>query len=196
MSEDNTAKPATVSAAQAFQKAPSSDHEKLLSARRQARSLRESRKEGTAERERVSSLGGLTLQLHVDGELPGYKLIWENNDNGAIETRLMQGFDFVTQDELYQKTAKVVPDEDIDSALTRFVKGTRSDGQALRAYLLKCPDDLWREIEEERHSAADKWDEDIRRQANSPDEKAGMRKLRNLNSEIDTQYKKEYSIKR
>jgi len=181
-------------AAEAFSATPEGDHNRLLAARRQGRSLREQRKEGTAERERMNDLGGLTLQLHVEGEIPGYKLIWENDDNGAIEQRLMQGMDFVTQDELYAKQAKIVPDEEISSAISRFVKGTRSDGQALRAYLLKCPEDLWEEIESRRAAAADKWDADIRRQADEPDTRAGMRKLTHLRTEVDTQYRKEVDV--
>jgi hypothetical protein len=100
----------------------------------------------------------------------------------------------VLQDELYAKQAKIVPDEEITNVISRFVKGTRSDGQALRAYLLKCPDELWAQIESRRYRAADKWDADIRRQAEDPDSKAGLRSLRNVRSEIDTGYKKEYEL--
>lgn len=182
------------SAAGAFQKAPSGDTDRLLAARRQGRTLREQREDGTAPRERENDLGGLSLQLHVSGEIPGYKLSWVNDENGAIEDKLQNGFDFVTQDELYAKQAKIVPDEEISSVISRFVKGTRSDGQALRAYLLKCPEDLWAEIESRRYRAADKWDADIRRQAEDPDRSAGLRSLKNLRTEIDTGYKKEYEL--
>lgn len=181
-------------AAGAFQKSPDTDTNRLLQARRQGRSLRESREDGTAPRERENDLGGLTLQLHVHGEIPGHKLAWANDEDGGIEHRLHQGFDFVTQDELYARQAKIVPDEEISSVISRFVKGTRSDGQALRAYLLKCPDELWAEIESRRYRAADKWDADIRRQAEDPDQRAGLRSLRNLRTEIDTGYKKEYEL--
>lgn len=182
------------SASEAFQRAPSADTNRLLAARRQGRALREQRQEGTAPRERENTFGGLTLQLHVHGEIPGYKLVWENDDNGSIETRLMQGFDFVTQDELYAKQAKIVPDEEISSAISRFVKGTRSDGQALRAYLLKIPDEKWAELEQVRYDAADQWDRAIRRQAEEPDQKAGLRSLKHLRTEVDTQYRKEYEL--
>jgi hypothetical protein len=165
-------------AAGAFQKSPDTDTNRLLQARRQGRSLRESREEGTVSRERENDLGGLTLQLDVRGEIPGYKL----------------GFDFVVQDELYAKQAKIVPDEEITSVISRFVKGTRNDGQALRAYLLKCPEDQWQEIESRRYRAADKWDADIRRQAEDPDQRAGLRSLKNLRTEVDTGYKKEYEL--
>lgn len=178
----------------AFQRAPDADHNRLLSARRHGRSLREAREDGTAPRERENDLGGLTLQLNVRGEIPGHKLSWVNDEDGGIESKLELGFDFVTQDELNAKQAKIVPDEEISNCISRFVKGTRSDGQALRAYLLKCPDDLWTEIESRRYRAADKWDADIRRQAEDPDQKAGLRSLRNVRSEIDTGYKKEYEL--
>jgi hypothetical protein len=78
--------------------------------------------------------------------------------------------------------------------ISRFVKGTRNDGQALRAYLLKCPDEQWQEIESRRYRAADKWDADIRRQAEDPGQGTGLRSLKNLRSDIDTGYKKEYQL--
>ncbi len=187
----NEAKP---TAAGAFQRTPDADNNRLLAARRQGRALREQRKDGTAQRERENDFGGLALQLYIDGEIPGYKLSWVNDENGAIEQKLQEGFDFVTQDELYAKQAKIVPDEEISSVISRFVKGTRSDGQALRAYVLKCPEDLWAEIESRRYRAADKWDADIRRQAEDPDPKSGMRSLRNLRTEVDTSYRKEYEL--
>jgi len=181
-------------AAGSFQRAPDVDTNRLLQARRQGRSLRESREDGTAPRERENDLGGLSLQLDVRGEIPGYKLAWVNDEDGAVEQRLEMGFDFVVQDELYAKQAKIVPDEEITSVISRFVKGTRNDGQALRAYLLKCPEEQWQEIESRRYRAADKWDADIRRQAEDPDQKAGLRSLKNLRSDIDTGYKKEYQL--
>ena len=181
-------------AAGSFQRAPDADHNRLLTARRHGRSLRESREDGTMQRERENDLGGLTLQLHVRGEIPGHKLSWANDEDGGIEQKLELGFDFVTQDELNARQAKVVPDEEISSVISRFVKGTRSDGQALRAYLLKCPDDLWAEIESRRYRAADKWDADIRRQAEDPQKGSGLRSLRNMRTEIDTGFKKEYEL--
>ena len=180
----------------AFQRAPAADTNRLLAARRQGRSLREQREEGAEPRERDAHLGGIevNLQLHVHGSIPGYKLVWENDDNGAIETRLMQGFDFVTQDELYAKQAKIVPDEEISSAISRFVKGTRSDGQALRAYLLKVPEEVWAQMEQQRYDLADERDRAIRQQAEEPDEKAGMRSLKHMRSKIDTGYRHEYQL--
>jgi hypothetical protein len=181
-------------AAGSFQRAPDVDTNRLLQARRQGRSLRESREDGTAPRERENDLGGLSLQLDVRGEIPGYKLAWVNDEDGAVEQRLEMGFDFVVQDELYAKQAKIVPDEEITSVISRFVKGTRNDGQALRAYLLKCPEEQWQEIESRRYRAADKWDADIRRQAEDPGQGTGLRSLKNLRSDIDTGYKKEYQL--
>jgi len=189
MSEQQS-KPA---AASSFNAAPADDRNRLLAARRHARQSRESRAEGTAERERANDLGGLSLQMSVHGEIPGYHLYWENDENGAIETLLMEGFDFVLQEELYSKTAKVVADEEISSVISRFVKGMRNDNTPLRAYLLKCPEDLWEQREQRRYAAADARDAEIRRQADQPDEIAGMRKLKNLRSSIDTQYRKDYS---
>jgi hypothetical protein len=184
----------TKTAAGSFQRATESDNNRLLAARRQGRALREQREAGTAPRERENDLGGVGLQLSVHGEIPDHKLAWVNDENGGVEAKLQQGFDFVVQSELDAKQAKIVPDEEISSVISRFVKGTRTDGQALRAYLMKCPDSIWAEIESRRYRAADQWDADIRRQAEDPDRSAGLRSLKNLRSEVDTKFSKEYQL--
>lgn len=181
-------------AAKSFQQAPSSDASRFAAARRHGNALREQRQDGSAQREREGNMGGLSLQLHVHGDIPGYKLVWENDDNGQIESRLHQGFDFVLQEELNSQQAKVVPDEEISSVISRFVKGTRNDGQALRAYLLKIPQEQWDVLENERYIAADAWDASIRQQAETPDERVGMRSLKTMRTQIDTGYKKEYAL--
>ena len=167
---------------------PEGDKNRLTSARRHGK---EASERGGAQRSRSEVAGGLRLQLNVNGEIPGYHLYWENDENGAIEQLLGEGFDFVTQDELNTRQVAVVADVDISSVVSRFVKGQKTDGSPLRAYLMKCPDDVWRDREQARYDQADAWDNDIRQKAESPGE--GLRKLGGgYKSEVDTKFRKSY----
>lgn len=168
----------------------SADSDRLLGARRNGFKLRDARKEGS--RERASDLGGLRLQMHVDGHIEGYHLYWANDDNGEVEQLLQEDFDFVMQDELYSHSAStVVEDIDISSVMSRFVKGTRTDGGALRAFLLKTPEENWAAREQQRYDAADKWDREIKKQA-EPEAGSGLRKLPGHETKVDTGFKKSY----
>ena len=174
----------------AFNPIPETDRSRLIGARRHAQSPQRDK----SERERANTLGGIALQMYVHGEIPGYHLYWENDENGAIEQLLMEGFDFVTQDELYEQKAKVVPDLDITSCVSRYVKGMRVDGQPLRAYLMKCTDEVWAERENHRHVAADQRDREIYEQAENPNIAAGFRKPTGVTNHLDTQFRKEYGV--
>jgi hypothetical protein len=174
--------------AAAFTNIPETDRSRLIAARRHGQSAQRD----TATRDRAPDLGGVQLQMTVIGEIPGYHLYWANDENGYVERLLMEGFDFVTQDELYSKKTKVVEDLDISSCVSKYVKGMRVDGQPLRAYLMKCPDDVWARREEIRHSAADRWDQQIRRQAQEPDKPGGFYKPESVQTVVDPQYKKTY----
>lgn len=175
----------------AFAAVPESDRSRLIAARRHG----QSQPRDTAVRERESDLGGLRLQMTVQGSIPGHHLYWANDEDGYVESLLMDGFDFVTQDELYQKEAKVVSDLDISSCVSRFVKGTRSDGAALRAYLMKIPEEMWKQREDRRHQAADRRDREIHRKATDPNRADGFYKPDSVNTTIDTGYRKEYGVR-
>jgi hypothetical protein len=171
-----------------FNSVPETDRSRLIGARRHAQAT----PKDAAARERPNTLGGMSLQLGIVGEIPGYHLYWENDENGAVERLLMEGFDFVTQDELYSKKASIVPDLDISSVISRFVKGMRVDGQPLRAYLMKCPDEVWAARESGRYAEADARDRAIYEKAVNPNRAEGFRALENSRTTIDTTYRKEY----
>lgn len=177
--------------AASFSAVPETDRSRLIAARRHGQSA----SRDTATRERANDLGGLRLQMTVQGNIPGHHLYWANDEDGYVESLLMDGFDFVTQDELYGQEAKVVPDLDISSCVSKFVKGTRSDGQALRAYLMKIPEEMWKERENRRHVAADQRDREIYRKATDPNRADGFYKPESVNTTIDTTYRKEYGVK-
>lgn len=168
---------------------PESDKQRLAAARKHAIARRETDRKG-AERSRSEVPGGIRLKMSVAGEIPGYHLYWENDQDGSIEQLLMEGFDFVSHTELQkQEAVAIVADSEISSQISRFV-GTKEDGTPLRAYLMKCPDEIWREREAQRYQQADAWDADIRRQADAP--ASGLRKLNGVKTSIDTQFRKEY----
>lgn len=170
---------------------PAEDRNRLTGARKQGLVRREAQREG-AERTRPDQFGGLRLQLSVNGDIPGYHLYWENDENGAIEQLLGEGFDFVTQDELNARKANtIVEDIDVSSVVSRFVKGQKVDGSPLRAYLMKCTDEVWRDREQTRYDQADAWDADIRQKASEP--KDGLRRLGvGYETTVDTKFRKSY----
>lgn len=114
----------------------------------------------TAPRERPKNFGGPRLKLDVIGEIPGYHLYWENDENGQIEQLLHEGFELVTPAEVKMQS-HIVADADLSDRVSRYV-GQKADGSPLRAFLMKCHDDLWKERESYRYQDADAKDRQIR----------------------------------
>lgn len=142
-----------------LQTASSADSDRFDMAVRGAAARRESERK-SPPRERKASMGGMRLKLSVNGSVEGYHLYWENDEDGAIETLLYEGFDFVTPIEVDMESA-IVQDSDLGNRISRYV-GKKADGTPLRAYLLKCPDEVWSNRESDRYAIADSRDRDIR----------------------------------
>lgn len=134
-------------------------------ARQRDMAARELRKEST-ERERPEDLGGLQLKLAVVGEVPGHHMYWENDEDGKIEQLLYDGFDFVSTGEV-RRGSDLVADLDVTDRISRYV-GRRNDGSPLRAYLMKCPDEIWKQRQARGQYQADTWDEEIRKGRMAP----------------------------
>ena len=111
-------------------------------------------------RERLEDLGGPQLKLTVRGGIPGYHLYWENDEDGKIEQLLFDGFDFVEPGEV-QRGSDLVADMDLAHRVSRYV-GRQQDGSPLRAYLMKCPEDLWERRKAASQRQVDEWDQQIR----------------------------------
>lgn len=152
------------------------------------------RKDKEAPRERTKKFGGPRMKLAVAGHIPGHHLYWENDDEGAIEQLLYEGFAFARPDEVNMQSATasrnaIVGDSDITDRVSRYV-GTKADGSPLRAYLLKCPDEIWAERESDRYEAADERDAAIRAgQVQNPD---GMYRPKGVETVVDTTFRKAY----
>jgi hypothetical protein len=142
-----------------LQTSASADSDRFDVAVRGAAARRESERK-SPQRERKGNMGGMRLKLAVNGSVEGYHLYWENDDDGAIETLLYDGFDFVTPAEVEMESA-IVQDTDLGNRISRYV-GKKSDGSPLRAYLLKCTDTVWDERERARYEQADTWDSAIK----------------------------------
>lgn len=149
-----------------------------------------------APRERTAGFGGPRLKLTVPYTIPGFHLFFENDDdNGAIEQLLYEGFSFVTKSEvgLGRGTAAanvaVVADDDVTDRVTRFV-GKKADGTAMRAYLLKCPDAVWADREKERAVQADNWEESIRNEQANPE--PGRYNPKGVTPVLNNKFRKEY----
>lgn len=149
---------------------------------------RNAEQRGGAERTRDANLGGPRLKMDVIGRIPGFHLYWENDQDAAIEQLLYEGFDFVEAHEVRMQS-HIVSDADIGNRVSKYV-GRQADGSPLRAYLLKCPDEVWAEREANRHAQADAWDDAIRRRNVVPDE--GRYTPKGMEGQVDTKYRKEY----
>jgi hypothetical protein len=141
-----------------------------------------------APRQRDSNFGGPRLKLSVAGRIDGFHLYWENDDDGAIEQLLTEGFSFADPKEVKMQS-HIVADADVASRVSRFV-GKKADGSPLRAFLLKCPDEVWSDREAHRLEQADAWDTAIKAGKIQPDQNRYVPNGRGPS--LDTQFRKEY----
>ena len=165
-----------------------SDRSRLDAAAAAGAAIRRESDRKASPRKRDENLGGLRLKMAVAGEIPGYHLYWENDEDGAIEQLLYEGFEFVEPAEVRMQSA-FVADADLGNRVSRYV-GKKADGAPLRAYLLKCQDDLWAEREKNRYRQADAWDSAIREGKIQNGD--GRYKPKGASIDLDTQYRKEH----
>lgn len=116
-------------------------------------------------RERSAYTGGMKLKLKVFGDIPGYHMFWENDQDAAIEQLLEYGFEFVSKSEVTMNS-HIVADDSVDSRVSKYV-GSKQDGSPLRAYLMKVTNEIWDEIQQVNQAQADEWEDGIRRGATS-----------------------------
>ena len=154
-------------------------------AARAAKAVRAAIQREEGPREREAEFGGPRLKMHVMGTIEGYHLYWENDQDSAIEQLLYDGFEFVTPAEVSMSRA-VVSDGDIAHRVSRFV-GTKADLTPLRAYLMKCTNEIWEAREAERYRIADSWDSDIRQRAANPGQ--GNYTPKGVQSKLDTHHR-------
>jgi hypothetical protein len=117
--------------------------------------------EALVARARAGDFGGAKLKLQVFGSVEGYHLFWANDQNAEIEQFLSEGFEFVHPSEVNMQS-RIVQDDDVAGKVSKYVGG-KEDGKPMRAYLLKCVNELWDARQEASQRQADVWDGAIRR---------------------------------
>lgn len=110
----------------------------------------------SAPRARTNNLGGARLKLQVYGEIEGYHLYWANDDSNEIEELLDDGFEFVAPGEV-NMASRIVQDADVTGKVSKYV-GKSADGAPMRAFLLKCREDIWQERQQAGQEQANAWD--------------------------------------
>ena len=149
--------------------------------------IRTSEQRSEAPRERTANFGGPRLKLNVIGRIEGYHLYWANDEEGAIEQLLYEGFEFALPEEV-KMTSHIVSDADITNRVSRYV-GKKDDGTPLRAFLLKCKEELWQEREAYRYQEADEKDQAIKQSVKAS---AGRYVPKGVSNDLDNQFSKEY----
>jgi len=147
---------------------------------------RTSNQRSSEPRERAKNFGGPRLKLSVPQTIEGYHLYWENDDEGAIEQLLYDGFEFVKPAEVRMQVVTVVADTDLNDRVSKFV-GKKADGSPLSAYLLKCKEEVWKEREASRYQQADDWEDSIYQAQTAPG--AGRYIPKGTETTIDPNYK-------
>ena len=161
----------TQAPAQAAERADSTANDRFTRAKqsREAAIKRDAERQTSgAVRERTPDLGGPQLKLTVNGSVPGHHMYWENDEDGKIEQLLFDGFDFVSPDEV-RRGSDLVADMDLTNRISRYV-GRHQDGSPLRAYLMKCPDEIWEARQAKSQRQVNDWDEQIRSGRMKPQE--------------------------
>jgi hypothetical protein len=131
----------------------------IKSAALAAQVIRKEADRKSAPRTRPNTLGGMRLKLAVYGEIDGFHLYWANDEDNEIEELLYDGFEFVAAAEVHMES-RIVQDADVTSKVSRFV-GTKADGSPLRAYLMKCREDIWQDRQSAGQEQANAWDSAI-----------------------------------
>jgi hypothetical protein len=100
------------------------------------------KQDGAPVRRKRASHGLARLRLSVPKEIPGYYCRWVNDDGVEVEWRLQNDYEFVAPTE--------VGLDDPENTRVRRLVGTKENGDALYAYLMKIRQE-WRDsdVEEE-----------------------------------------------
>jgi hypothetical protein len=121
------------------------------------------------EKKRKRQSHGLPrLRLQIPHGIPGYYVRWVNDDGQEVEYRLQNDYDFVAPDEIGLLNSS-------ESRVKELV-GTKQNGDALYAYLMKIPQD-WRDADvQEEEEAQRRYEQQIRKGTIAGDgETAAMR---------------------
>jgi len=160
----------------------------ILAARRASREAQEAADRAGVPRDRPADLGGLNLKLAVQGEIPGYHMYWELDIDGRIEQLLWDGFDFVAPGEV-RRTSEFVADKDLSNRVSRLAGGHSENGEPLRLYLMKCPQEAWDLRQARGQNQANTLDAEIRNGRMQPKAGSGNYVPSGVQSKLETNAK-------
>lgn len=113
-------------------------------------------------RERVP-MGVPRAKLTVQNKEPGYAYRWINDAPGRIAQAQQAGYEFVTDG---QTTTGDTGESNTDlGTQVSAIVGTHEDGSTMRAYLMRIPEQYYREDQAMKQSEIDKIDESVRQGA-------------------------------
>lgn len=96
---------------------------------------------------------GPRLKLGVEGTIPNHKMKWCNDYNGELEDNLHNGWSFVGQDEVDVTNISFRgTDKDTGNRISR--ETTVGPNVRIRCYLMKIPNEIYEEIEQEGEALA------------------------------------------
>lgn len=96
---------------------------------------------------------GPRMKLGVFGEIPGYKMVWVNDNDGELEGYLYNGWQYVGSDEV--DTSHVMfrgTDKDVGNRISR--ETSVGPGVRIRTYLLKISNEIYDELQMEIEAMA------------------------------------------
>lgn len=121
----------------------------------------EERQENTVARRKRIPMTMAVRKLEVP-ELPGFYCHWVNGEPDRIARAINAGYDFVQKDELPGYSLElgdqtgISGSADMGDKISHIAGGTATDGQALRLYLMKLPNEFRQEDLQARDDEAEK----------------------------------------
>jgi hypothetical protein len=126
---------------------------------------------------RPRAMNGMTHKLQVYGELPGYRMVIANDSRNRIPELLHFGWTMVDADEIKAVNGNVTSYNTDPGNRVRFTVGTQENGDPMYAYLLKLPEELWQEHQDENERLCARVDAQLLR-GSVPDESEASREQR------------------
>lgn len=115
-------------------------------------------------RTRRGAFNGTEAKMKVERSIPGYHMHWLNDYAGRIQQAVQGGYEFVTADEVGSMVNSNITDRNNDlGEKVRMLVGHNEEGGPLYAYLMKIPDEFWREDQQKIQDRNDQIDTAIRK---------------------------------
>ena len=101
-------------------------------------------------------------KLAVYNKEEGFHYHWINDTGGRLDLALDSGYEFVKKDAVDLAPGVTPRNSDLGDRVSQIV-GKKEDGSPLRAYLMRTPDEYYKESREQLNSQVDATDAAIRK---------------------------------